>query len=164
MHSRLKTFIKLKQESITSALTPERLIGFEQAPHFKQLQAMARDGLQPFQLDTFIPNRGHGDFRRDSQYNRLKHTIAQHIRKLQDNNQCFFIPREQIMDTPGFHLSSLHVAYKAADPKGRPCTDANHSGLNDGTNMEAITQFLGDFTLPNLRKLAKLLEKSSETG
>lgn len=164
MQDRLQSFIKFKQKDLTTALTPEKLAGFEQFPKFTQLRTMATEGLPAFTKSTFIPNQGYGDFTRHSQHQRLKHTIAQHLRKLQDNNRCFIIPREQIQGTPGLHLSALHVAYKAADPKGRPCTDANHSGLNEGTDMNAITEFLGDFKLPQLRSLARLLVKAQQQG
>lgn len=135
----------------------ERLKGFEKYPRFPQLHRMATEGLQPFCKPDFIPNRGQGDFRRESQHLRLQHTIAQHIRKLQDNGRCLALPLNLVSGVEGLHLSALHVAYKAGDPKGRPCTDANHSGLNDGTDMEALSNYLGDFSLPQLRTLARML-------
>lgn len=162
--ARLKLFITSKQSSLTSALTPARLAGFEHFPRYTQLLDMATHGLRPFCHPSFVPNRGQGDFLRSAQHHRLRHTIAQHLRKLQDNHRCFVIPFTQIVGTDGFHLSALHIASKAADSKGRACTDATHSGLNDGTDMLAITAYLGDFQLPQLRSLAQLLVTAQRVG
>ena len=155
---RLHHFIKLKQQNLTTGLTPDKLAGFEDYPRFRQLQDMATYGIQPFLKPDFTPNRGHGDFRRDSQRQRLEHTIAQHVRKLQDNGRCFIVPRSLIDNVEGVHLS------KAGDSKGRPCTDTNHSGLNDGTDMEALTAYLGVFKLPQLKTLACMLAAAEEQG
>ena len=164
MCDRLKLFINLKQDQLTSGLTSARLPGFEHFPRFTQLTQMATEGLKPFLHPEFIPNKGVGDFERPATHHRLRHTIAQHLRKLQDKNQCFIIDRSLIEGTDNFHLSALHIASKAADPKGRPCTDANHSGLNAGTDMDAITAHLGQFTLPHLRRLAQLMATAQEQG
>lgn len=164
MTERLHHFILHKQSFIKTALTPDKLKGFEAYPNFQQLQDMATHGLMPFTKPTFIPNQGFGDFRRESQHRRLQHTIAQHIRKLQDHGRCFIIERARVQGIKGLHLSALHVASKAADSKGRPCTDAAHSRLNDGTNMDAITTYLGDFKLPQLRTLARLLATAQAQG
>ena len=164
LQDKLYKFIKHKQSNIQTALTPNRLAGFEQYPRFGQLSDMAYHGLQPFLKPEFTPNKGHGDFRRDAQHNRLPHTIAHHIRKLQDNQRCLIFPAEMLKDLPGLHVSALHVAFKEADSRGRPCTDAAHSGLNDGTDMQELMKYLGDFHLPQLTELARMLISAQEGG
>ena len=164
IEQRLHKFIQLKQQSITTGLTLEKLAGFEGYEKFAQLKDMAINGLQPFLKPDFVPNRGRGDFRRDSQHRRLRHTIAQHVRKLQDHGRCFIMPRDQLDGVEGFHLSALHVASKAGDPKGRPCSDTSHSGLNAGTDMEALNAALGDFKLPQLKTLARMLAAAQRQG
>ena len=164
MGARLHEFIIFKQQFLTSSLTPDRLAGFETFPRYAQLLDMATHGLRSFCKSDFVPNLGHGDFQRSATHRRLRHTIAQHLRKLQDNHRCFVIPHTQVVGTPGLHLSALHIASKAADSKGRACTDATHSGLNEGTDMEAITAYLGEFHLPQLRTLAMLLAKAQRSG
>jgi hypothetical protein len=154
---RLHQFILNQQQFISTGLTLDRLKGFAQYPRYNQLLHMATHGLQPYTKDDFVPNRGRGDFKRTAQHHRLRHTIAHHVRKLQDKGLCVILPLSIIDGVPGVHLSALHVAYKAGDPKGRPCIDATHSGLNDGTNMDALTTYLGEFKLPQLRALARML-------
>ena len=69
-----------------------------------------------------------------------------------------------LQGTAGLHVSALHVAVKSGDSKGRPCTDASHSGLNDGTDMEALTAELGVFELPQLRALSRMLATAQTQG
>ena len=158
----LRNYILSQQEYITGGLTEKSIIGFEAYPKFNQLSIMATKGLQPFCKFDFTPNRGIGDFKRESQLHRLRHTIAQHVRKLQDKRQCLVIEENKIKGMKDLHVSALHVAHKEADCKGRPCTDASHSGLNEGTDMERLTAHLGEFKLPQLRSLARMLQKAQE--
>jgi hypothetical protein len=164
MTDRLKLFIIYKQTFLKTGLTADRLAGFEEFPRFDQLRAMATGGLQPFLKPDFVPNRGAGDFRRDAQSRRLRHTIAQHVRKLQDSGRCVLLTKATVDGVEGVHVSALHVALKEADTKGRPCVDATHSGLNGGTDLEALTAYLGVFRLPQLRALAGLLSQAERTG
>ena len=164
MRDRLYHFIRDKQSHITTGLTVERLQGFEAFPRHQQLMDMATHGLRTVLKPGFTPNQGVGDFRRETQLARLRHTIAQHVRKLQDRGHCFVIPLVEIQGTEGFHLSALHVAIKAMDSKGRPCVDLTHSGLNEATDMDTLTASLGEFQLPHLRRLAKMLAAAERQG
>ena len=164
IHERLHDMIVHSQAQLKTGLTPERLVGFEAYPRYAQLLDMATNGLQPFTKPDFTPNQGRGDFRRDAQHQRLRHTIAQHVRKLQDAGRCLLLPADTLSDVAGLHVSALHVAVKAGDSKGRPCTDASHSGLNEGTDMEALTAHLGSFQLPQLRELARMLAAAEAQG
>jgi len=58
----------------------------------------------------------------------------------------------------------MHVANKACDPKGRHCIDATHSGLNSGTYIDALTLWLGKYTLLTLQTLAKMLHVAELAG
>ena len=160
----VKEYISAQQLKITVGLTEASIVGFEQYPKYRQLASMAKEKLQPFLKEGFQPNRGYGDFKRPRQLERLKHTIAQHIRKLQDKNRCLVIREETLLGMDGLHVSALHIAFKEADKKGRPCTDTNQSGLNDGTDMVQLTEFLGDFKLPQLRALARMVLRAEERG
>jgi hypothetical protein len=162
--SSLHQLIRLLQRKLSTGLTATSIQGFEAYPRYSQLEDMATYGVRPFVTPLFVPNRGHGDFRRQSQLDRLPNTLAQHLRKSQDNNRCLILPLDTVLDTPGFHLSALHVASKAGDIKGRPCVDATHSGLNDGTDMSAITEFLGPYNLPTLKTLAQMMCTAQAQG
>ena len=50
------------------------------------------------------------------------------------------------------------------DSKGRPCVDLTHSGLNEATDMDTLTASLGEFQLPHLRRLAKMLAAAERQG
>jgi hypothetical protein len=64
----------------------------------------------------------------------------------------------------GLHVSPTHVACKRGDTKGRCCVDHSASGLNEGTDMEAIEAALGQMSLPSLKQLATWLHDSFQTG
>ena len=164
MAEQLKLFIKHKQSNIEGGLTPESLSGFEEYPRFEQLKSMATEGCRPFCKPDFKPNKGEGDFDRTTQREKLKHTIAQHIRKLQDKGHCLIFQKEMLQGVEGVHVSALHVACKESDTKGRPCTDATHSGLNEGTDMEQLTEYLGEYKLPQLKALARMLKVAKKRG
>ena len=164
VQQRLHHQIIHKQALLKTGLVPNNLAGFEKYEKYSQLMDMAANGLQPFSKSTFTPNRGVGDFRRETQHRRLRHTIAQHIKKLQVQGRCVILPKLELDGVEGVHVSALHVASKAADSKGRPCVDATHSGLNDGTDIDALTSHLGEFKLPQLRALARMLEKARKCG
>jgi hypothetical protein len=63
IQERLQQFILPKQQSITTGLTMDKLVGMENYPKFNQLKDVATHGLQPFLKPEFIPNRGRADFR-----------------------------------------------------------------------------------------------------
>ena len=160
----LHTLIRQRQQHISLALRPERITEFKEYPKYKQLSSMATEGLRPFLKPNFTPNQGRGDFRRVSQEINLQNTIAQHVRKLQDNGRCLIFPLSTLDNLPGYHLSALHVVSKTGDVKGRPCSDFSHSGLNDGTDMDGLQDFLGDFHLPQLSALARMLVAAEREG
>lgn len=58
MTERLKTMIRLRQQSLPAGLTKNRLQGFEKYPKYKQLSDMATNGISPFMNPNFIPNQG----------------------------------------------------------------------------------------------------------
>jgi hypothetical protein len=111
VRDRLLLMVSSRQKLITTGLTMDNLRGFEEYPKYEQLATIARDGLQPFMTASFTPNRGRGDFRRESLRQRLIHTISGHIRKAQDKKQCIILPLSYIQDVEGVHLSAIHVAY-----------------------------------------------------
>lgn len=81
-------------------------------------------------------------------------TIIKHIRKLQDKGRIIILPKEDVDGMESLHVSALHATPNACGKKWRICIDATHSGLNGATNMEAMTDYLGDFKMATLRDVA----------
>ena len=157
---RLKALILKRQEELPAGLTPDRLEGFENYPRFTQLTDMATKGVQPFLKDNFIPNKGDGDFARTPQYRRLGGIIIKHLRKLQDKGRIIMLPRADVIGMEGLHVSALHVTPNAGGDKWRVCVDATQSGLNEGTDMEAMLTYLGEHTMPKLQDVARMVYRA----
>ena len=154
---RLTALIHLKQEALPAGLIPSRLDGFESYPKYEQLQHMATHGIQSFIKPDFIPNQAKGDYSRTPQYRRLKPTIIKHLRKLQDKGRIIILPKAEVEGMEGVHISALHVTPNACRKKWRICIDATESGLNPGTDMEAMMAYLGEFKMPTLTEVAGLV-------
>ena len=157
---RLKALILKRQEELPAGLTPDRLEGFENYPRFTQLTDMATKGVQPFLKDNFIPNKGDGDFARTPQYRRLGGIIIKHLRKLQDKGRIIMLPRADVIGMEGLHVSALHITPNAGGDKWRVCVDATQSGLNEGTDMEAMLTYLGEHTMPKLQDVARMVYRA----
>lgn len=83
---------------------------------------------------------------------------------LQRRGWCILLPKVLVEGMQGLHVSPTHVACKRGDTKGRCCVDHSAFGLNDGTDMEAIEDALGQLSLPGLKELATLLHEAFQQG
>jgi hypothetical protein len=158
---RLKALVLKRQKELSTGLTPDKLPGFELYPKYIQLHDMAREGIKPFMKSTFTPNQARGDYARSPQYRRFEQVIMKHLRKLQDKRRIIILPKEEIEGMMGAHISALHATPDAGGAKWRICVDATESGLNEGTDMEAMTEYLGDFNMATLKHVARLVHRAS---
>lgn len=157
---RLAALIHSRQLELPAGLTPTRLAGFENYPRFSQLQDMANNGIQPWVKTDFIPNKGDGDFARSPQYQRHGNIIIKHLRKLQDKGRIIMLPKVDVVGMDELHLSALHLTPNAGGDKWRVCVDATQSGLNNGTDMDAMTAYLGPHTMPKLQDVARMVHRA----
>lgn len=160
----LRRLVELRQqESEDSRLNGRRVKGFEGFPRFKELRDLAEYGAKPHFCEEFQSNGGVGDFLRP-QYQQLRAIILHTYGKLHRRGWCIILPKVRVEGMAGLHVSPTHVACKRGDTKGRCCIDHRASGLNDGTDMDAVEELLGEMKLPGLHQLAKLLHDAWVCG
>ena len=97
-------------------------------------------------------------------YRLFKKQILHDVNKLQKSGKCLIFPRSLLMGTAGLHVSPIHVVVKPGDDKIRITVDASASGLNSGTNMQEVTELLGQFSNPNLQSVAEMLNIAGHSG
>jgi hypothetical protein len=132
---------------------------FCNAPLYSQLCELARDGARPVLKPDFVPNGGVGEPLRP-QYRVLKKAIHHQFSKLQRAHRAILLPKALLKGCAWLHLNPSHVAFKPSDLKGRICSDSSGSGLNDGTDMEAVYAELGELTLPTLAEFTELVTRA----
>jgi hypothetical protein len=159
----LLQLIMEKQGVLLGGVTTESIKGFEAYPGYEHLHRLAVHGVQPYVESSFECNKALTDEER-LQYKKFKQQIHHELYKMQEKGRCLLLPRSEIQGTEGLHVSAIHVVCKPGDDKPRVTTDANASGLNAATNMLEIEEMLGDFTLPNIRYLAGMLQRARRTG
>jgi hypothetical protein len=160
----LRSLVELRHAAtIETRLNPARTAGFEAFPRYRELVQVAEHGATPHFKPGFPCNRGEGDFLRP-QARLLRAAIRHQYGKLHRKGWCILLPKALVQGMEGVHISPTHVAYKRGDTKGRCCVDHTASGLNDGTDMEAIEEALGQLSLPGLKDLATLLYDAYQQG
>ena len=160
----LRRLVLIRQAETGSArLQVAGTIGFEGFPKFTELVTVAEHGAQPHFKRGFQFNRGVGDFLRP-QARMLRSAIRHQYGKLHRKGWCIILPKRLVEGMEGLHVSPTHVACKRGDTKGRCCVDHSASGLNEGTDMDAIEAALGQMSLPSLKQLATLLHDSFQMG
>jgi hypothetical protein len=79
-------------------------------------------------------------------------------------DRALVIPKNLLLGWDFLHASATHVVLKLSDSKGRICSDPRSSGLNDGTDLEAIYEDVGLLELPSLPDLANLVVEAKTRG
>jgi hypothetical protein len=139
-------------------LREEDLFPFQNYPKYDELCKLAREGAKPVCKPDFVPNNGEGEGLRP-QFFRLEASVVHQFEKLQALGRVVILPRRLLDLITGWHLNQSHVVLKEADEKGRICVDSRASGLNEGTDMEAIERELGELRLPIVSEVATLAVK-----
>jgi hypothetical protein len=129
---------------------------FRNYPRYEQLCELAREGAKPVLKPGFVPNNGVDCEGLRPQFFRLKPAVIHQFAKLQAMRRAVILPKRILMLIVGWHLNQSHVVLKEADEKGRICVDSNASELNEGTDMVAVEEKLGDLKLPVVAEVARL--------
>ena len=135
-------------------LCPDSLHRFMGFPRFGQLRQLAHEGAHPILRPDFQPNAGVQVEPLRPQFFKLKPAIRHQLAKLQREHKGFILPKKLVHGWEFLHLNPSHVVLKVGDSKGRVCMDPRASGLNDGTDLEAIYEDVGILSLPSVRDVA----------
>jgi hypothetical protein len=163
--SALRALIAARQsQSAHLHLDPTAIQQFRGYPRFEQLRDLAVHGAHPLMKPDFIPNRGVNEEVLRPQYYRLRDAIHHQLAKLQRRHEALVLPKALLLGWEHLHASATHVVLKLSDSKGRVCSDPRSSGLNDGTDLEAIYEEVGHLKLPSLPDLAHLVVEARARG
>jgi hypothetical protein len=88
------------------------------------------------------------------QFHKLRPAIHHQLAKLHHERKGIVLPKSLVKGWPPLHLNPSHVVLKVGDTKGRVCMDPRASGLNEGTDLEAIYNEIGTLVLPSVRDVA----------
>jgi hypothetical protein len=156
--------IERQSQSAHIHLNPVSVEEFRGYPRFRQLQELAAHGAKPVMRPEFTPNRGANEDSLRPQYYLLRDAIHHQLAKLQRRQEALVIPKSFLLGWEFLHANATHVVLKLSDSKGRVCSDPRASGLNDGTNLEAIYEDVGHLELPSLPDLAHLVVEAHARG
>lgn len=163
--SALQALISDRQaQSAHLHLNPVSVGAFRGYPRLQQLAVLASEGARPIMKPGFTPNRGVNEDCLRPQYYRLKDAIHHQLAKLQRRHEALVLPKSLLLGWDHLHVSATHVVLKLSDSKGRVCSDPRSSGLNDGTDLEAIYSDVGRLELPSLPDLAHLVVEAKARG
>jgi hypothetical protein len=163
--SALRSLIEDRQsQSAHLHLDPSAVEELRGYPRIRQLQELATHGAKPVMKPDFVPNRGVNEDTLRPQYYLLRDAIHHQLAKLQRRQEALVIPKNLLLGWEFLHASATHVVLKLSDSKGRVCSDPRSSGLNDGTDLEAIYEDVGLLELPSLPDLANLVVEAKARG
>jgi hypothetical protein len=135
-------------------LQPGSLHRFAGFPRLDQLSQLAHHGARPILRPGFQPNAGMDVEPLRPQFFKLKSAIHHQLAKLQRAHKGILLPKSLVLGWKCLHLNPSHVVLKVGDTKGRVCMDPRASGLNEGTDLEAIYDDIGSLFLPSVRDVA----------
>jgi hypothetical protein len=163
--SAMKSLISLRQEDgAANRLRPAALPYFKNFPRYEALSRLACDGAAPILREGFQPNAGMDVEPLRPQFHKLRSAIQHQLAKLHHERKGIVLPKSLVAGWASLHLNPSHVVLKVGDTKGRVCMDPRSSGLNDGTDLEAIYSEIGNLSLPSVRDVASTATSALTRG
>jgi hypothetical protein len=146
-------------------LHPEALPYFKAFLRFDALSRLVYDGAAPILREGFRPNAGVDVKPLRPQFHKLRSAIQHQLaNKLHHEQKGIVLPKSLVVGWSSLHLSPSHVVLKVGDTKGRVCMDPRASGLNEGTDLEAIYDEIGSLLLPSVRDVTSAATAALSRG